>query len=233
MHFKLEQAKSLAETIAALYAGQIEPNVFDLGTDTQAVVIEQPDRSYAVIFPGTASVNDWRTDLHVKKVDWDAGRVHRGFAAAYQSIHAQLVSLLPADAHLTIAGHSLGGALATLAALRLNVGYQIDAVYTFGSPRVGNGPFARAYDAQFHDFTFRIVNEGDPVPHVPWVLGTYRHLGTRVFLNDDGRIEVSPPLWRGLIPKELSATGAAAEFCRVSAHSIRSYLQKLNEGTRA
>lgn len=45
-----------------------------------------------------------------------------------------------------VTGHSLGGALAILAAADIkSVGHKVDEVYTFGQPRVGNVAFSKWY----------------------------------------------------------------------------------------
>lgn len=65
---------------------------------------------------------------------------------------------------MTCAGHSLGGALATLAAYDFRkkawdngVDLRV-ACYTFGAPRVGNHSYARQYNEICND-TFHIIND--------------------------------------------------------------------------
>ena len=69
-----------------------------------------------------------------------------------------------------ITGHSLGAALATLAAFDLSRSGMIHAskmqVYNYGSPRVGNFEFVAAF-AKERIPIYRIVNSRDPVAHVP------------------------------------------------------------------
>lgn len=62
---------------------------------------------------------------------------------------ASLVPLSTRDTtKLLITGHSLGGALATIAAFELSlIGYRVSGVFTFGSPRVGSLMFAQAFDS--------------------------------------------------------------------------------------
>ena len=66
-----------------------------------------------------------------------------------------------------VTGHSLGGALAHLAALDVQRELELDpdqmCCYTFGVPRVGNHAFAHVYDAAVPD-TWNLVNGLDVVP---------------------------------------------------------------------
>eukprot|EP00892_Ulva_mutabilis_P001937 jgi/Ulvmu1/11744/UM008_0157.1 len=110
--------------------------------------------------------------------------VHSGFYNAYKSVAAQVRSTVdlctggdPAWS-VTTTGHSLGGALAAVCAYDLAVSrdfpHAVDS-YTFGSPRVGNGCFARAY-ARAVPRTFRMLNTLDIVPQLPPLL-LYSHVG--------------------------------------------------------
>lgn len=76
-----------------------------------------------------------------------------------------------------LTGHSLGGALATLAAYDVARALQElperkaeVACYTFGAPRVGNYAFARAYAAAVPD-TWSIINDQARAPWPPLDLG--------------------------------------------------------------
>ncbi|WKY12673.1 hypothetical protein Q1695_003904 [Nippostrongylus brasiliensis] len=71
---------------------------------------------------------------------------------------------------VTITGHSLGGALAALAAARIvkqgfRRGDQI-TIYTFGEPRVGDHTFATNFDSMIKN-SYRVVFRRDLVPHLP------------------------------------------------------------------
>jgi pimeloyl-ACP methyl ester carboxylesterase len=83
------------------------------------------------------------------------------------------------DYQIVFVGHSLGGALATLAAVdfqdRYGYGDRI-SIYTFGSPRVGNPGWARYVDSlPFGNRMYRIVHRGDPVAHLPPNFLGYEH----------------------------------------------------------
>ncbi|NJL82058.1 MAG: lipase family protein [Chloroflexaceae bacterium] len=66
----------------------------------------------------------------------------------------------------------MGGALAVLfAAMLAQDKIPITGLYTFGAPRVGNKRFAEAFDRNLKTKAYRVVNEGDLVPHLPPPLG--------------------------------------------------------------
>jgi triacylglycerol lipase len=97
---------------------------------------------------------------------------------------------------LVVTGHSLGGALAVLAADILNAqGFLIHSVYTFGQPRVGDATFAARYNMTLGQRTFRIVNSNDLVPRLPgWLMG-YRHCGQHFFITAAGALIFNPSLF--------------------------------------
>jgi len=70
--------------------------------------------------------------------------------------------------HITFTGHSLGGAMATIAAMDYwaTTGHA-SRVITFGSPRVGNYYFARFFEGIFGVNSMRFVNHYDFIPHLP------------------------------------------------------------------
>jgi len=80
-----------------------------------------------------------------------------------------VVNLCP-DCRLWVTGHSLGGALAALAAFVLTERANLTSmplVYTFGQPRVGNAAFADLAAQQLRGM-FRLVNAADVVAHIPF-----------------------------------------------------------------
>ena len=84
-------------------------------------------------------------------------------------------------------GHSLGAALATLAAARYG---NVAGLYAFGSPRAGE----RAFAAGFRINTYRFVNNDDLVTKVP-LPGPYRHVGTMKYIDHEGVVLHDPSLW--------------------------------------
>ncbi|MFC4100825.1 lipase family protein [Paenibacillus xanthanilyticus] len=153
---------------AEVYNGVVEPFGF---------VIES-DRAAILAFRGTGSAVDWVSDLIAEQIAYKpvsgAGQTHHGFTDIYMSarkaIH-ELLDQLPNDKPLFVTGHSLGGALATLAALDIaaNRKHKQLIVYTFAAPRVGDPKFVRKYNHTV-PYHVRIQNEFDIVPHLPPLL---------------------------------------------------------------
>lgn len=120
--------------------------------DTQALIAGK-----FVAFRGTESFGDIRDDLRAGKKSWRfGGKVHTGFFEAFHRIRGSL--RLPED--FVFVGHSLGGAIATLAASY----FKANAI-TFGCPRVGNRRFVRSL-AKYSNVV-RYVNNNDAVTRIP------------------------------------------------------------------
>ncbi|GMT04677.1 hypothetical protein PENTCL1PPCAC_26851, partial [Pristionchus entomophagus] len=108
-------------------------------------------------------------------VDWyGVGQVNRYFYEATEILWKYLERHLeqPSSSHFRVlfTGHSLGGAMATLAAMKTHVKklrpkYLISLI-TYGEPRVGNRVFAHNTQAALAD-SWRVVHRADMVPHLP------------------------------------------------------------------
>ncbi|HYF37424.1 MAG TPA: lipase family protein, partial [Prosthecobacter sp.] len=94
--------------------------------------------------------------------------VHQGFHEAYLAIDAPFADLVTAaardDKPVWLTGHSLGGALATLAAYHHQK--KIHGLYTFGSPRVGNAGFVKSLSEGLTNI-WRFVHHRDVIPALP------------------------------------------------------------------
>src|SRR5262249_44300729 len=91
---------------------------------------------------------------------------------------------------LWITGHSLGGALAHLAAwLFLRRTVAVHQVYTYGAPMVGNEDVAKAFDREFPDQIYRYINGADPIPRLPTlslIANKYLHCQKEMILGAAG-----------------------------------------------
>ena len=166
------------------------------------------DDDRVIVCRGTEP-NDWndiRADIDLATVIAEtAGRVHRGFKREVDDLWPRLEQALVNNTRpVWFAGHSLGGAMATICASRCKLSYiksNPRALYTYGSPRVGN----RRYVTYVEFEAYRWVNNNDIVTRVPpWWLG-FRHKGQEVYLNADGEIcqltvwQRVKDRWRGFV----------------------------------
>jgi hypothetical protein len=186
---------------------------------TQAVFLRHRDLPMVIIaFRGTepqklndvfADLEVWKTSLAKHHYDESWGSVHAGFLKAFESVEPLLMKKLDEirdkDVTIWITGHSLGGALATLMTARLleemdhGASFKIGGVYTFGSPRVGDDAFVRAFDAaraRHHVRSMRIRNASDAVTSIPGLVLDYAHIGTLAYLTENQLViapEDDPP----------------------------------------
>ncbi|KAK2077296.1 hypothetical protein QBZ16_004930 [Prototheca wickerhamii] len=94
-------------------------------------------------------------------------------------------------AKLFVTGHSLGGALAILAAADIRRRHPDlpMTVYTYGAPRVGNLGFVQEYLRRVPD-TWAVVNDQDPIPRIP--KGWFHNAGNCVVINGRGDLIIRP-----------------------------------------
>lgn len=144
---------------------------------TQAYVAYN-DNFAVLAFRGTEAdrMGDIKADIKAMQTTCPTGgRMHLGFKEQYDDAEFLIKEVLNdqnvINKPLFITGHSLGGAVATVAAKRLTANHKISACYTFGSPRVGT----EEWISQFKFPIYRIVNSADPVPSIPFS-------GTVIFL---------------------------------------------------
>jgi len=152
---------------------------------------------YAVFaFRGTRSWENWVQDFAFFQTvpfhgSIPGAEVHWGFMEGYRSLRDQVRQAaafyrkrLPKKPFLVL-GHSLGGAIATLAAADLRVENSTNPIelWTFGSPRLGNTRFAEFVDRSTTG-SWRIVNRRDPVPHLPMNFLGFEHVNTEYWMQN-------------------------------------------------
>jgi triacylglycerol lipase len=171
-----------------------------LDCDTTQAYVMGDDRAIVVAFRGTEmkKMQDWMTDLKANLKPECGGKVHKGFQDAIDHIWEQLlVTILQfrqQDQRVFLVGHSLGGALATLASVRLMRAHQpVAALYTYGSPRVGDRDFRAEFNGLLLDRAFRFINDEDGVARLPMKMLGYCHVGQKFRFDSLGRLDRSMP----------------------------------------
>jgi hypothetical protein len=146
-------------------------------------------------FRGSDDVRAWITNLDALPAPWrGGGEVHRGFAAALDVVWPLVeAAIQQAAPPVVLTGHSLGAALATLAASL----QPESTLVTFGSPRVGDAAF-RVAMARRPGAMRRYVGIRDIVCRVPSARLGYRHVGEPWLIGADGRVTQRSPRSQGL-----------------------------------
>jgi triacylglycerol lipase len=184
--------------------------------DTECYVATDAACAFAIVaFRGTEpnSGRDVWSDLDFPKTEWRPGEnVHEGFKQALDAVWDKVTSHLSGFPGTTwFTGHSLGAAVATLAADRFReTGGRSGGVYTFGAPRLGDAAFVAAFNRNHVSRSFRYVNNHDVVTHVPPSDFAFRHVDAERHFDSDGRlsqakaadgasvVKVTPHHFRGL-----------------------------------
>jgi len=178
---------------------------------------------------------DIKADLKFKRVpvgtDHEAGTVHRGFKAALDSVwevFKEDYDRLKEGRTVTLTGHSLGAALATLAMSRLD-DYEAE-LFTFGSPRVGSRDFKTVFNFKF-DKVYRFRNHNDIVTRHPMSFWNYRHVGLWFYFDGDGTCVTNPNFWHRL---KQFGSGMLEGFMdkkvdSLSDHSVSNYVKLTKE----
>jgi hypothetical protein len=162
-------------------------------------------QNLVIIFRGTQTFENYKTDA--KFILKDMGtickgcKIHSGFISAYEEISNQVLEKYESlrkryKGYKTIlTGHSMGGALATIASVYLKKeGLDFD-LYTFGSPRVGNQEFAEFVNNILKGNNFRVTFKEDPVAVVPPRFIGYHHAGTEIHFYDHMEYHVFYKNW--------------------------------------
>lgn len=140
--------------------------------------------------------------LNQRSVPSNGGQstLHDGLKQRDNSVYAEIQRcLLPhikSGKRVTFTGHSSGGAMAILAAQRLELAYprSVRRVVTFGQPATSFGKFYRCY--LLHKRTFRVCCDLDIVTFLPPLPGLFKHVGRSLWLHDERIYENAHPAWR-------------------------------------
>ena len=132
------------------------------------VVQNNKSKNVFVVFRGTQTPEDWLSNIAINQTTHPWGLVEEGFAKVYAQCSSAVLGAVPgAGAPKVVAtGHSLGGALSTLAAADLAMAQVAVQLYNFASPRTGSPSFADRFNQEIAT-AWRVVNTEDLVTTVP------------------------------------------------------------------
>lgn len=184
-----------------------------------------------IAFRGTDERADWRTNLNILFKRSPLGWIHRGFMKATELFWSELPQRVSEfcdrDQTIWITGHSLGGAMAVLAAVKLlcENKLEIGGVYTFGQPPVGTPGFCSRFEERFPNRLFRFVNHIDVVSEAPIL---YRvHVGEVRYFDTSGTLWMGKPPWRVSVLDQIRTPEKSGGVAQFAAHSIKNYVELL------
>ena len=181
--------------------------------DLQFMYLQKKDEKsgknlITIVFQGSQEPQDWMTNLSFKDINFlKRGNVHSGFYQAFRLFFQTLrkyskdtnnnipnlvfdnIDVFNQTSKITLTGHSLGGALATLTScylLELGIKSENIEVYTFGAPPVGTIDYCNYYKDKLA--IYRLVNSDDVVPNLDKITNLF-HFGKEVVLpSNEGEI---------------------------------------------
>ena len=237
-HAALEayEPPAAVEKMAKIYWGPHCQVWFFNVESTQCGVVAN-EEEVLVCFRGSEKrLEDVLVDLDFSLVPGPlGGSVHAGFydglTLVWSSLDELVLGLMAErPRRLLVTGHSLGGALATLAAAQWRQqGQAVHAVYTYGQPRSGDSEFARAYDLALRARSFRLVNNLDAVTRVPPRAMGYSHMGTLVYFDNQGSPHHGIQWWRNFLNGWCGAIENILDWCGegLRDHRMVHYLERL------
>lgn len=198
-----------------------------LGSNAYLAGFQKPEGKMCWILAFRGTENDYKDILHditvfKRTADYDHGyRVHGGFLTAIQHVWGSwgrqqpdnpddiytrvgpkgiseiLVREVRQQDTLWVTGHSLGGALAHLAAyyIQRDMKLSVTGLYTFGAPRLLDKDMAELLKTEKPFPAYRFVHAADIVPRVPpWVMG-FHHGAPEWYISKKGDIYKKPGIF--------------------------------------
>ncbi|WP_395463067.1 lipase family protein [Wolbachia endosymbiont of Cantharis cryptica] len=195
--FVILENEKMYKTRAELISEGYETIPFGNSFEEDAGHVFIKDKEITIAYHGTRGLNDAITDVNAlfttSELLPEGGRIHRGFYNSFTDSWPNLYGILKSyaekqeseikDFKINLTGHSMGGAVAKIAALCLNKTESAKDVHvaTFGDPRVFDLTASEIYNNVLQEKTIRVTqHRQDPVPAVsPGFLG-YAHVGAQL-----------------------------------------------------
>ena len=170
---------------------------------TGFVSIDMTNKLIVIAFRGSKSIDNWAAnlDFQMEDVSFCSGsRTHSGFLESWNEVQAGVVDAVKAaqaqypDFKIVATGHSLGGAMATIATAALRtIDIPVD-LYTYGSPKSGNEAWAKFLSQTDKGVSFRVVHKDDIVPTLPPSIPffmPYEHVQPEYYISAGNNVQVT------------------------------------------
>ena len=158
---------------------------------TGFVAADDTNKRIVVSFRGSASIQNWIANLNFNAVDTDLCRgctAHAGFWTSWREARTGVLNAVKTVAQakpgykIVATGHSLGGAIASLAAADLRKGGYSVALYTYGAPRIAS-PTLSDFISKQPGGNYRITHLNDPVPRLPPISFNFVHISPEYYID--------------------------------------------------
>lgn len=146
-------------------------------------------------------IRDWIDNLNAFPKQASFGRFHMGFYNSFEDVWGSLENAYERASKekarpLFFTGHSLGGAMASIAAAkRVGEDLPFTSTYTFGQPRAMTRETAQVVNMECSGRLFRFQNNNDIVTRLPARLMGYSHVGTFIYITENGKLDHEPGHW--------------------------------------
>lgn len=181
----------------------------DAATGARVALVEVPPGRLYVCFCGTDGPRDVARALDVMPVETELGvTTHHGFYEQFRALRDRVERALTNASEVVFCGHSMGAAIAAIAALHLRekIADRRVSCFMFGCPVVGDVRFKDAFDRACPD-AWRFSSPRDPFAVSAVFNPTFVHVGRSVYIDPYLRDTYSslPLLHRASPPGALSA----------------------------
>jgi len=202
----------------------------------QAALIEHDD-FLCMAFRGTNELADWLDNINAFSTKELFGEFHRGFwnsvEDVWESLNDKFRELQKQKVRpLFLTGHSLGGAMATIAAAKLiHEDKPFTSVYTFGQPRALTKATAQIFNMECKSRFFRFHNNNDMVTRAPARLMGYSHIGSYLYISEEKEIHQEVGFWFKFVDCFDGAFSALKEdgIDAIEDHDMAKYLEAVQK----
>jgi len=174
-------------------------------SSAEAILVEHK-HYWCFSFRGTDEILDWKDNVDFFPARALFGEFHRGFLAStddvWETLYPHYRERHKEDRErgnarpVFLTGHSLGGAMATVAAAKLiHADQPFTSAYTFGQPRAMTLDTARIFNVEARQRFHRFQNNCDIVTRLPARVMGYSHVGSCLYIAQGGRIHDDVGFW--------------------------------------
>lgn len=143
-------------------------------------------------FRGSHSLRNWAADLDFALIPTDICPqcfCHQGFYNSWLEARSGVLAAIKTTAstyptnRVVVVGHSLGGAIADIAAAEIRKAGTDADLYTYGAPRIAGPALSEYITKQNKGGNFRVTHYDDPVPRLPPRALGYVHISPEYYID--------------------------------------------------